>query len=82
MRSRRREPRPLKLFEVLPTWVDTAQTASLGVGKLDPEIVAQAAVAGIASDQLEIRVGRAGIVSLLSRVCPGLAEALVARSTR
>jgi uncharacterized oxidoreductase len=81
-RSLRRELRPLKVFEVLPTWVDTAPAEVLRVSKLDPEAVARAVVSGIAADRFEIGVGRAGTVSLASRISPQLAEALVERATR
>ena len=81
-RSLRRELRPLKVFEVLPTWVDTAPAEVLRVSKLDPDAVARTVLSGIAADRFEIRVGRAGIVSFASRVSPGLAEALVERATR
>jgi uncharacterized oxidoreductase len=81
-RSLRRELRPLKVFEILPTWVDTAPAEVLRVSKLDPEAVARTVLSGIAADRFEIRVGRAGIVSFASRVSPKLAEALVERATR
>jgi uncharacterized oxidoreductase len=81
-RSLRREVRPLKVFEVLPTWVDTAPAEGLGVSKLDPDAVARTVLSGIAADRFEIGVGQARIVSFASRVSPGLAEALVARATR
>jgi uncharacterized oxidoreductase len=81
-RSLRRELRPLKVFEVVPTWVDTAPAEVLRVSKLDPEDVARTVLSGMAADRFEIRVGQAGIVSLASRVSPRLADALVARATR
>jgi uncharacterized oxidoreductase len=82
-RSMRRElAGAVSVYEVLPTWTDTPQAASLRVGKLTPDAVAAAIVSGIERDRWEIRVGRAGTVDFVNRLRPSLAEALVARATR
>jgi hypothetical protein len=36
----------------------------------------------MARDRYEVLVGQAGVVALIDRLSPGLAEALVARATR
>ena len=82
VRTLRHELGPVKVFEVLPTFVDTRQAEELHVSKLDPNQVADALVKGLAADRLEIGVGRAGAVALASRLSPSLAEALIARASR
>jgi uncharacterized oxidoreductase len=72
----------IRVFDVLPTWVDTALADSLDVRKLAPETVADELIRAMARDRYEVLVGQAGVVALVNRVSPGLAETLVARATR
>jgi uncharacterized oxidoreductase len=83
-RSLRREQARdrIRVFEVLPTWVDSDLTQALDVPKLSPEAVATAIVDGLANDRQEIHVGQAGAVALVNRISPRLAQTLVARASR
>jgi uncharacterized oxidoreductase len=81
-RSFRRELTGIRVFEVLPTWVDTPPARGLDVPKLTTDAVAAKIVGGLERDRLQIRIGRTGTVDLINRLSPSLAEALVARATR
>jgi uncharacterized oxidoreductase len=81
-RSFRHELTGIRVFEVLPTWVDTPPAQGLDVPKLAPDAVAAKIVRGLERDRLQIRIGRTGTVDLINRLSPSLAEALVARATR
>jgi short-subunit dehydrogenase involved in D-alanine esterification of teichoic acids len=72
----------IRVFEVLPTWVDSELTQGFDVPKLSPEAVATAIVDGLAHDRQEIHVGQAGAVALVNRISPGLAQTLVGRASR
>jgi uncharacterized oxidoreductase len=82
-RSLRRElAGQVRVFDVLPTWVDTDLARSLEVSKLAPAAVAESLLRAMSRDRYEVLVGQAGVVALIDRLSPGLAEALVARATR
>jgi hypothetical protein len=62
--------------------VDIDLARSLDVSKLAPAAVAESLLRAMARDRYEVLVGQAGVVALIDRLSPGLAEALVARATR
>lgn len=72
----------VRVFDVLPPWVETAAARDLAVAKLAPEDVADALIRAMARDRYEVLVGTAGLVKLIDRVSPLLADRLVARATR
>lgn len=69
----------VKVFDVLPPFVDTELARGVGRTKLSPERVAAAIVDGLRRDRLEIRIGQIGALVVLSRLAPPLADAIVAR---
>lgn len=71
---------PVRVFEVLPPWVDTGLTDGLSVQKVTPESVATAVVEGMARDRYEIRVGQTKALYMLSRVSIRRAEDAVQRA--
>jgi len=82
--SSQREPASgsIRVFEVLPPWVDTDLARSLRVAKIPPEDVADAVVRGLARDRYQIAVGQIRALLLISRLAPRMADALFARATR
>jgi uncharacterized oxidoreductase len=72
----------VRVFDVLPTWVDTDATRELRVSKLGAADVARSLRRAMARDVYEVRVGTAGVVALIDRLSPSLADRLVARATR
>jgi uncharacterized oxidoreductase len=72
----------VRVFDVLPTWVDTELASELDVSKLRPAAVAEALLRAMARDRYEVLVGQAGAVAFANRLSAGFAESLVARATR
>jgi uncharacterized oxidoreductase len=82
-RSLRRElAGQVRVFDVLPTWVETELARELEGSKLAPATVAESLLRALARDRYEVLVGQAGVVALVNRLSAGLAETLVARATR
>lgn len=69
----------VKVFDVLPPFVDTDLALGVGRSKLSPERVAAAITDGLRRDRLEIRIGQIGALAVLSRLAPPVADAIVAR---
>lgn len=68
---------PIRVFELLPPMVDTAMTSGRGKGKIPPEQVASALLAGMRRNVWEIRVGKVRVLHPLSRFLPGLVERIL-----
>ena len=69
----------LRVFDVLPPFVDTALADGFGGTKLQPEDVAAKIVDGLERDQFEIRVGRVNALAYVARLWPAGADRLIAR---
>jgi uncharacterized oxidoreductase len=69
----------VKVFDVLPPFVDTALAAGLGRTRQAPSAVAAAILYGLRRDRYEIRIGRVNALALLGRLWPAAADRLVAR---
>jgi short-subunit dehydrogenase involved in D-alanine esterification of teichoic acids len=67
----------VRVVEVIPPMVDTAMTSGRGAKKMQPADAAERIVLGLERDELEIRLGVARLVHLLSRVAPPLATAIL-----
>lgn len=79
-RSLRAELRnAVKVFDILPPFVDTDLARGLGRTKLPAARVADKIVHAIAQDQFEVPIGRIKALGLISRVAPSLADAILAR---
>jgi uncharacterized oxidoreductase len=69
----------VRVFDVLPPFVDTALAAGFAGPKLSPEVVAAAIVEGLRRDRYEIRIGRANALSWMARLWPAAADRIIAR---
>ena len=69
----------VKVFDVLPPFVDTDLANGFGRTKLPPDRVADEIVRGLRRDRFEIRIGRINALAVLSRLAPSLADAIMAR---
>jgi short-subunit dehydrogenase involved in D-alanine esterification of teichoic acids len=68
----------LKVFDVLPPFVDTSLSAGLGGTKLRADDVAASIVDGLLRDRFEIRVGRVKALGWMTRMWPAAADRLIA----
>jgi uncharacterized oxidoreductase len=71
----------VKVFDVLPPWVESSLSRTVSGAKILPEDVADEIVAGLRKDRFEIRVGRIKQLSVISRISPPLADSIAARAT-
>jgi uncharacterized oxidoreductase len=74
------ESKRIRVFEVLPPLVDTDLAGSLDVPKIQPAVVVDAIVAGLARNREEIRVDRVKQLAPLARLVPRLADRIVQRA--
>ena len=67
----------LRIVEALPPLVDTRMTAGRGAGKVSPQSVAQALIAGVEAGQNEIYIGKSKLLRVLYRLMPSLVEKIL-----
>jgi uncharacterized oxidoreductase len=69
----------VKVFDVLPPFVDTDLAQGIGRTKLTAQKVAAEIIGGLAHERFEIRIGQINALAVLSRLSPPIADAIVAR---
>lgn len=67
----------VKVFEVLPSVVDTAMTEGRGRAKISPDRLAEEFWRGFQRDRFEMRIGLVKLFAVLHRVAPSVVERLV-----
>jgi uncharacterized oxidoreductase len=72
--------RAIRVFEVLPPVVDTAQAHDLDVAKISPARVAETTLGGITHNREEIRVGQVRQLAPIARLAPRLGDRILARA--
>lgn len=79
-RSLRAELRnEVKVFEVLPPWVDTELARGLARTRMPAARVADEIVRALRQDRFEVYIGPIKALGMISRLAPALADALLAR---
>ena len=79
-RSLRAELRDeIKVFTILPPWVDTELAGGFGRTRMPPARVADEIMRALRRDQFETYIGRIKALSIISRLAPALADAILAR---
>jgi uncharacterized oxidoreductase len=79
-RSLRAELRnEIKVFDVLPPWVDTELARGLARTRMPAARVVDAIVRALRRDQFDIYIGRIKALGVISRLAPSVADALLAR---
>lgn len=71
----------VKVFDVLPPWVESELSSAIRGAKITPDRVAHEVVEGLRRDRSEIRVGRIKQLALVERISPSLADSIAARAT-
>jgi len=71
----------VKVFDVLPPWVESELSHTVEAAKVSPERVADEIADGLRRDRFEIRIGRIKQLAVISRISPSLANSIVARGT-
>jgi uncharacterized oxidoreductase len=68
----------VRVFDVLPPFVDTQLARSFGGAKLSTLGVAADIVDGLRRDRLEIRIGRVKALATVGRIWPSMADRIIA----
>ena len=71
------EGTPVRVFEVLPPFVETAMTAHRGGKGMKPDELADAFWRGFVANRHEMLVGPTRLLALIKRLSPALADKLV-----
>ena len=71
----------VKVFDVLPPWVESELSRGVAGAKITPDRVAAEIVAAMRKDRFEIRVGRIKQLAVIGRISPKLADSIAARAT-
>jgi uncharacterized oxidoreductase len=69
----------VKVFDVLPPFVDTDLAQGIGRTRVTPQRVAAEIIDGLRRERFEIRIGQINALAVLSRLAPPVADAIVAR---
>lgn len=67
----------IKVFEVLPTLVDTNMTKGRGKSKISPKQLVDEFIAGFEKDKYEINIGKVKLLRFIHRVAPKLADKIM-----
>jgi len=68
------EKSPVKVFEIIPTLVDTEMTKGRGKNKVSPDFLAAEVLRAIKTDKYEIPIGKTTMLFLLHRFMPTIAQ--------
>lgn len=67
----------IKVFEVIPSLVDTDMTRGRGKNKISPKQLVDEFIRGFEHDKYEINIGKVKILRLLQRISPILANSII-----
>jgi len=68
------EKTPIRVFEIMPTLVDTEMTKDRGKDKVSPDSLATEVLRGMENDRYEILIGKTRMLFLLHRFAPAIAQ--------
>ena len=67
----------LKVFEIIPSLVNTAMTAGRGKNKISPEELVDAFLSAFQRDKYEINIGKVGLLRMIHGILPSLAHKII-----
>lgn len=67
----------VRVMDVIPPLVDTAMTEGRGQNKISPDQLVDEFLSGFARDQREINIGKVGLLRLIQRISPALADRIL-----
>jgi uncharacterized oxidoreductase len=71
----------VKVFDVLPPWVESELSHEIKGAKVTPKYVAGEIAIGLRKERFEIRIGRIKQLAVVGRISPKLADSIAARAT-
>lgn len=66
-----------KVFEILPSLVDTAMTKGRGTGKISPETLVEEFIISFKKNRYETSIGKVKMLRFLHRISPALASKII-----
>jgi short-subunit dehydrogenase involved in D-alanine esterification of teichoic acids len=76
-KSLRYQSDKVKIFEIVPSLVDTNMTKGRGSGKISPELLASEFIKSFGKDHYEVNIGKVKLLKIINRVSPKLADKLM-----
>lgn len=76
-KSLRYQLKNTKVFEVIPSLVDTNMTRGRGKGKISPEKLAKEFIVAFQKNKYEINIGKVKLLRLINRIYPKLADRII-----
>lgn len=67
----------IKVFEIIPSLVDTAMTKGRGKNKISPEKLVDEFITAFKNNTYEVRIGKVKLLLLLHRISPKLANRII-----
>jgi len=67
----------VKVFEIIPSLIDTPMTAGRGKGKISPDELVEEFLLKFKKDQYEINIGKVKVLRLLQRIAPNFANRIL-----
>ena len=74
------EGTPVKVFEIIPSLVDTEMAKGRGKNKISPDALAAETLRSIEADKYNIQIGKTKMLFLLNRIVPSIAAGIVRNS--
>ncbi len=75
--SLRKQLTSTKVFEILPSLVDTAMTKGRGKGKISPEKLVDEFMVSFKKNKYEVNIGKVKLLRFLHRISPKLADKII-----
>ena len=71
------EQSPLKVFEIIPSLIETDMTTGRGKDKVSPKALVDQFVKAYSKNQYEINIGKTGVLRFLQRLMPNKADSIL-----
>ena len=67
----------LKIFEIIPSLVDTPMTLGRGKDKISPEQLVDEFIRAFKQNRYEVNIGKIKLLTFINRISPGLAQSIM-----
>jgi short-subunit dehydrogenase involved in D-alanine esterification of teichoic acids len=75
--SLRKQLTNIKVFEILPSLVNTAMTEGRGKGKISPESLVNEFITSFKKNKYEVNIGKVKLLRFLHRILPKVADRII-----
>ncbi|MCF6347128.1 MAG: SDR family NAD(P)-dependent oxidoreductase [Flavobacteriaceae bacterium] len=67
----------VKVFEIIPSLVDTAMTEGRGKGKISPQKLADEFIKAFKKNKYEVNIGKVKLLRIINRISPSIADKIM-----